>query len=1119
MKTDLLIPITDTAQISSLNSGEKMDLIEYYDGLGRLIQLNQVSATPTYLDIVQHIEYDSVGRQTFDFLPIPVNSGGGFQSGARDLTLNYYNAPEDITIPTTPYPFGEKEFDGSPLNRVMKQGYPGATWQLENHPGRFDYSTNIHSDLVRLFDYDEQTQQFSTSKNYKTSSLYVYVNIDENGNTSRIFKDNSGRVVLREADLSGARLRTYYIYDIYGNLAVVIQPEGSNTISLPFTSNQNFIKTYCFTYRYDSRHRLVEKLIPGANNPVFFVYDSLDRVVLTQDGNLRENKEWYFSKYDVLSRPVMEGIYSDQTHASRSAMQTHADDYIHSHSYYETKDNSNYTEQHGYSDEAFPPIDSCKILKVYYYDTYDLNADGQPDYEYRQIPPSFADLNYWDNPRGLTTAVKVKILGDRVMPDPWLITVNFYDNRVRVIQQLVKNHYGNYDTISSKYNFAGDLLLSRYAHNGTHIVCDSMVYDHYRRLIETYTRVNGQSEFLAVSHEYNELGQLIEKNLHGGQGSPSFLQSIDYSYNIRGWLTGINKRDNGNDTDDAFFQELFYDDVASVSDFNCNAQYNGNIAATLWKNSKNGTQKGYGYTYDALNRLKAASYGERSGGAWNFGKYKVPEINYDYNGNITKLVRYGFCGQSYTCIDSLNYYYYDTGSNRLMGIIELADRYCGFRAVNTMPAYYYDANGNMNMDKNKGIEAIVYNHLNLPAKIELENNKRIYYLYDAAGTKLRKYYYEDSRLMTTTDYSGPFVYTGHRPDYILTAEGRLKWDDHDSLFHPEYFIKDHLGNVRVVLTTNPNQHHLSQITDYYPFGMEIPVSGNSDNQLKYNGKELQMEAKLEWYDYGARFYDPVIGRFHVQDAYAEKYFNFTPYQYGANSPARYIDVNGDSLWISYAGDQILYENGNLYNSDGSEYTGAGVKKDKEGNVKRDKDGSAKLKYGFLSQTVDALNTTGSTESGGVWLEELQSSSNHFTIKTAFLSDNPEGYGINNFKKTPGALSHQKAYASQLGEYGLPGGTGGTIWWNPQGTSLLTTAGPQTNSRTDLAHELIGHGLDANRGTMNSEVINGLNRNEWQACYRENIIRNSLGLPMRTYYRLKDGTAIRILDANNNPILP
>jgi len=257
----------------------------------------------------------------------------------------------------------------------------------------------------------------------------------------------------------------------------------------------------------------------------------------------------------------------------------------------------------------------------------------------------------------------------------------------------------------------------------------------------------------------------------------------------------------------------------------------------------------------------------------------------------------------------------------------------------------------------------------------------------------------------------------------------------------------------------------------------------------------------------------------VPDAFAEKYTDFTPYQYGANNPVRYIDVNGDSLWISYAGNQILYENGNLYNQDGSEYTGAGVKKDKEGNVKRGKDGSAKLKYGFLSQTVGALNTIGGTESGGEWLGELQTSLNNFTINTAFSSDNPEGYGVNNFEKSPGAVSHLKAYSNQLGANGLPGGTGGTIWWNPEGTSLLTTAGPQTNSTTDLAHELIGHGLDANRGTMNSEIINGLNRNEWQASYRENIIRNRLAVPLRTHYRLKDGTAIRILDANDNPILP
>ena len=52
------------------------------------------------------------------------------------------------------------------------------------------------------------------------------------------------------------------------------------------------------------------------------------------------------------------------------------------------------------------------------------------------------------------------------------------------------------------------------------------------------------------------------------------------------------------------------------------------------------------------------------------------------------------------------------------------------------------------------------------------------------------------------------------------------------------------------------------------------------------------------FDYGARFYDPVIGRFHTQDRFAEKYLDFTPYQYGANNPINVVDINGDSIWYT-----------------------------------------------------------------------------------------------------------------------------------------------------------------------------------------------------------------------------
>jgi RHS repeat-associated protein len=115
----------------------------------------------------------------------------------------------------------------------------------------------------------------------------------------------------------------------------------------------------------------------------------------------------------------------------------------------------------------------------------------------------------------------------------------------------------------------------------------------------------------------------------------------------------------------------------------------------------------------------------------------------------------------------------------------------------------------------------------------------------------------------------------------------------------------------MVLEEIDSKYEVVQEAAYYPFGMAIPSQSfalpdendNYQNRYIYNGKEYQDDFGLNWYDYGVRFYDAQIGRFHAQDRFAEMYYHMTPYQYGGNNPIYYIDINGDSLHVSIASNQ------------------------------------------------------------------------------------------------------------------------------------------------------------------------------------------------------------------------
>ena len=215
--------------------------------------------------------------------------------------------------------------------------------------------------------------------------------------------------------------------------------------------------------------------------------------------------------------------------------------------------------------------------------------------------------------------------------------------------------------------------------------------------------------------------------------------------------------------------------------------------------------------------------------------------------------------------------------------------------------YTYDDNGNMITDLNKDLTISQYNYLNLPQQISKNTDatNEINYLYNAAGIKLRKQTRIDFAVEKTMDYIGIFVYEDNELIYILTSEGRIMVDS-NGIFEYQYFLKDHLGNTRVTFSETGN---VIQDDAYYPFGMQMnglchETGIDYKNKYLYNGKELQDEFGLDWYDYGARFYDAQIGRWHVIDPLSEKYLALSPYNYVANNPLKYIDDNGEKIRLA-----------------------------------------------------------------------------------------------------------------------------------------------------------------------------------------------------------------------------
>lgn len=417
---------------------------------------------------------------------------------------------------------------------------------------------------------------------------------------------------------------------------------------------------------------------------------------------------------------------------------------------------------------------------------------------------------------------------------------------------------------------------------------------------------NGGAPQFVSRLEYDDLGRMVRKTLPGNSGS------VEYGHNVRGWLTTL--------SGPGYTETLSYDGL-----------YNGNIASVSHSYQNGGVRDTFRYTfaYDNLNRMVSAGndhYGE--------------SVDYDRNGNVVALHRYGKRNNgSYGLTDDLLLQY---DGNQIRGI---TDRQGGLvyeggfdfkpKTVDRHRPYEYNTVGALAHDPDRDV-TVSYSVLGTPAMMAYGNGNTTEYIYDADGTKLKTTWKtratnalysmvaaEETGAEAKTDDGilsiqaggaeacvensreqvGPFIFTDGKLERALFDGGFCMLSGQHALY--QYYVCDHLGSVRKVLSGNM----VIQRNGYYAYGGPYgDWNPNVDVQpLKFLGKEWDHQHGLDLYDFGARLYDPAVGRWTTMDPLCEKYYSVSPYAYCHNNPVNRIDPDGRDDYYSVGGQFLFRE--------------------------------------------------------------------------------------------------------------------------------------------------------------------------------------------------------------------
>ena len=536
--------------------------------------------------------------------------------------------------------------------------------------------------------------------------------------------------------------------------------------------------TYTFTDKQD-RRVLIRQMKGSETHDTYYVYDELGNLCFVLQPMYQSNANLDFYafqyKYDSRNRCIWKKIPGSQyieyvyDNADRLIFSQDGNQRISGKWAFYQYDNLDRLLKQGECTNKNVSSDAVVYVQNYY-DNYSFR--NQSGFNNSNFPDGG---NYG---KGELTGRITKVLGSNIN----VYSANYYDSKGHIVKTVQSNLLDGYETTTNTYTFSEKLSTMTHVHTAsgktTRTEVYSYTYDHADRLTKVDHTLNGAKVTLSAN-TYDTLGRLSTKSLHG-----SATNKLTYSYNIRNWLSGISST--------RFTQNLYYNSGSGTT------KYNGNISSMTWQAGGESTTRGYKFTYDGLNRLLNATYGEGTSISANPNRFSENVTGYDKNGNIKNLQRYGQTSSSgYGLVDNLTYTLTGNQLNRVDDAVTASAYNTGFEFKNGASVaneYTYDVNGNLTKDSNKGITLIQYNVLNLPSSITFSDGSMITYTYAADGTKLRTVH-KTGGTITTTDYCGNVIYENNTAKLLLTEEGYVSLNDNK--YH--YYLKDHQGNNRVVI--------------------------------------------------------------------------------------------------------------------------------------------------------------------------------------------------------------------------------------------------------------------------------------------------------------------------------